>query len=145
MPTKGKSIDVQHEATAEEVALLEQDVLFDNWDDDPAIVDVGGFDSELHDPVTDGVLIGFLTGKRFEVGPNKSTMYEFDTREGLRSVWGATVLDSKLEHVPSGSLVRVEYLGERHGSSGSLYFDYSVKFKLVPGREPAAELEEPPY
>jgi hypothetical protein len=62
-------------------------------------------------------------------------MYEFETQHGLRSVWGATVLDSKMEHVPEGALVRIEFLGERHGSSGTAYFDYSVRFKLVLDRE----------
>jgi hypothetical protein len=131
MPTKNKT--VSDETFAELSPAAQADLtLFDNWDDDPAVVEVGGFDSELWAPESVGDhVVGFRARTRFEVGPNKSTMYELETRDGLRSVWGATVLDNKMENVPEGSLVRIEFLGEKRGSENE-YYDFSVKFKLVP-------------
>jgi hypothetical protein len=126
MPKDAGKLTLPPDLTADQVAL------FDDWSDNGSVVEVGGFGSELWDPQESPVIVGFRSGTRYEVGPHKSTMYELDTREGLRSVWGTRVLDNKMEHVPAGALVRIEQLGEHQGAENT-YMDYSVKYKIVPG------------
>lgn len=114
----------------------------DTWDDVP---EVGGFESEVW--TEDYVLVGFLAGRRINVGPNKSNMYEFDTRDGKVAVWGSTVLDGRLEDVPEGALVRLEWTGVHQGAENS-YKTYSVKFRPVSGQHVTSAVSvsnEPPY
>ena len=67
--------------------------------------------------------------KRSDIGKNKSMMYDLETKESIRGVWGGTVLDSKLEMFREGDHVKIVFLGKKDGSDAE-YKDYDV-FKGV--------------
>ncbi len=60
---------------------------------------------------------GVLVGKQDHVGANDSWMYTIETPEGVRSVWGATLLDSRMIALAVGSKIKITYkgLGEAKG------------------------------
>ena len=72
---------------------------------------------------------GKLLRKRSDIGKNKSMMYDLETKESIRGVWGGTVLDSKLEMFREGDYVKIVFLGKKDGSDAE-YKDYDV-FKGV--------------
>lgn len=81
---------------------------------------------------------GKYIGNKKEVGPNLSMMYTIENEDGKTGVWGSTVLDSKFQEVPVGSMVRVEFLGMEKGLSGKEYKDYKVLYKDAPMTEAGA-------
>ncbi len=60
---------------------------------------------------------GVLVNKQDKVGPNNSWIYTIETPEGVKSVWGATLLDSRMVGVKIGSKIKITYkgLGEAKG------------------------------
>lgn len=65
-------------------------------------------------------IIGVLLEARMDVGPNKSMLYtleERDTRE-RRSVWGSTILDSRMIQVAVGEEIKIEFKGLGKKSPG---------------------------
>ena len=89
-----------------------------------------GDNSEMWDRT--GTIQGKYTNKQVEVGPNKSNIYTIETENGSIGVWGSTVLDTKFEQIPVGSLVKIESLGKVQGKRGNSYNDYRVFAKTVP-------------
>ena len=84
-----------------------------------------------------GTLIGTYKRHKTNVGPNESNVYEVEVTEKgetqLYSIWGSTVLDTKFEQIPVGSMVKVEALGEaKSPKSGRTYNDFKVMFKPAP-------------
>lgn len=77
-------------------------------------------------------LEGIYLGKQENVGPNKSTMYEFRTTDrGVVSVWGSMVLDVRFKNLSAGQEVKVVYLGEAESQKrkGQFYHNYEVYHK----------------
>lgn len=72
---------------------------------------------------------GIYKSSKMNVGPNKSNMYMLETTDGLKGVWGSTVLNTKFEQIPVGAEVRVEYLGKAKGKTGTEYKNYKVQYK----------------
>jgi len=64
---------------------------------------------------------GVLIGKESEVGENNSWMYNIETPEGVKSVWGAAILDSRMKLVTVGNKVKITYkgLGEAKGGKNA--------------------------
>lgn len=54
---------------------------------------------------------GVLIHKEPEVGENKSWMYSIETPEGVKSVWGSAILDSRMKLVKIGNKVKITYKG----------------------------------
>lgn len=94
---------------------------------------------------------GELLRAKENTGPNESMLYEIKTKDGIVSVWGSTVLDTKLEGVPVGCEVRIEPQGlTKSPKTGREYLDFKVFFKDTPfkevteGGEDITGLEMPP-
>ncbi len=79
---------------------------------------------EVSDPLVwtyenDGDFIeGVLVGKQPNVGPNNSWIYTIETPEGVKSVWGATILDSRMVAVKVGDKLKITYKGLGEAKSG---------------------------
>lgn len=67
---------------------------------------------EIWKPERDGDFIeGVLVNKEPEVGENKSWMYHIETPNGVQSVWGSAVLDSRMKFVKVGQKVFITFKG----------------------------------
>ncbi len=62
---------------------------------------------------------GVFLNTQDNVGPNKSLMYNIETSEGIKNVWGSAILDSRMALIKVGSKVRITYkgLGEKKGGN----------------------------
>lgn len=83
---------------------------------------------------------GELVGVESEVGPNDSHMYSIKTKEGIISVWGSTVLDTRLKNISIGEEVKIEYQGQvdSEKTKGRRYHNYEV-YHREKSREKASE------
>ncbi len=54
---------------------------------------------------------GVLVATQKDVGVNKSMLYSIETLEGVKSVWGAAILDSRMSFVKNGDKVKITYKG----------------------------------
>lgn len=61
---------------------------------------------------------GFLVQVQKDIGVNKSMLYSVETPEGVKNVWGATLLDSRMSLVNVGSKVKITYKGLAEAKSG---------------------------
>ena len=61
---------------------------------------------------------GILVNKEPEVGENKSWMYNLETPEGVKNVWGSAILDSRMKFVKSGTKIKITYKGLGEAKSG---------------------------
>lgn len=74
---------------------------------------------ELWDSYEVGDFIeGILVAKESEVGENKSWMYNLETAEGVKNVWGSAILDSRMKFVKVGNKVKITYKGLGEGKTG---------------------------
>ena len=62
----------------------------------------------------EGVLVAFQK----DVGVNKSMLYSIETPGGVKSVWGAAILDSRMNLVKQGDKVRITYKGLAEAKGG---------------------------
>ena len=64
---------------------------------------------------------GVLVRVQHDVGVNKSMLYSIETPEGVKSVWGAAILDSRMSLVNVGEKVKITYkgLGEAKGGKNA--------------------------
>lgn len=61
---------------------------------------------------------GILVRVQDKVGPNDSMLYSLETSEGVKSVWGATLLDSRMALVKIGDKIKITYKGKAEATSG---------------------------
>ena len=61
---------------------------------------------------------GILIRQQTEIGPNKSMLYSIETPEGVKSVWGATLLDSRMALVKIGAKLKITYKGLGEAKAG---------------------------
>lgn len=54
---------------------------------------------------------GVLVRTQENVGPNDSMLYSIETSDGLKNVWGATILDQRMTLVNVGDKVKITYKG----------------------------------
>ena len=64
---------------------------------------------------------GIYIKKKENVGENKSNLYILEVGGKLKSIWGSTVLDDKMDYVSKGDKVRITYRGK------DKYKKYSVE------------------
>jgi len=83
--------------------------------------------SETYD-FEQGPLVGAFTGVETNVGPNESNLYSFELEDGRNvSVWGSTVLDSRMSKIQVGSVVKIEFLGEKENpKTNRTYKEFKV-------------------
>ena len=94
--------------------------------------EAGGAGGETWKPENAGDNVtGLYKQKKENVGANNSMMYvlQEDGKDETTSVWGSTVLDTKFEEIPTGSLVKIEYLGKEKGKSPVPYKNFKVMYK----------------
>ncbi len=61
---------------------------------------------------------GKLLSVQEDVGVNKAMLYSIDTPEGVKSVWGATILDSRMALVNIGDQLKITFLGKSKEKKG---------------------------
>ncbi len=61
---------------------------------------------------------GVLINKQDKIGPNDSWLYTIETSEGVLSVWGATLLDSRMAVIKIGDKIKITYKGLGEASGG---------------------------
>ena len=79
----------------------------------------------------DDEIEGILEEVKSDVGPNASNLYTLKMEDKKRvSVWGTSILDTRLKNVEIGEAVKIIYLGEFEGSkSGRSYHSFDVFHK----------------
>jgi hypothetical protein len=72
-------------------------------------------------------LEGVLVAKQENVGPNNSFLFTIEKKGGKKvSVWGSAVLN-KINTLPIGSLIKIEYLGKAKGKRGTEFKNYKIQ------------------
>ena len=62
---------------------------------------------------------GIVVNKQEDIGVNKSKLYSIETSEkGVKNVWGATILDSRMNFVKVGDKVKITYKGLAEAQGG---------------------------
>jgi len=54
---------------------------------------------------------GFLVSKKSDVGPNNAKLYGLQTVDGIKNVWGSTILDSRMDFVDIGEKIKITFKG----------------------------------
>lgn len=68
---------------------------------------------------SDGDFIeGYLVRVQNDVGVNKSNLYSVETPDGVKNVWGATILDSRMALTKVGDKVKITFKGLAEPQSG---------------------------
>lgn len=70
----------------------------------------------------EGVLESVTPSTQYE-GQNN---YDIKTKDGIKTVFGTTVLNTKLAKISLGSKIKIVYLGETKSKSGRFYRDFQV-------------------
>jgi hypothetical protein len=93
-------------------------------------------------PEEGDTITGVYKRMKENVGTNNSRLYvlqEFDKDDVLQSettgVWGSTVLDARMDEVPEGSLVKIEFVGMEKGKQQKPYKNFRVWYKEAPMTE----------
>lgn len=66
----------------------------------------------------DDFIEGVVINKEDDVGENKSWLYSLETSEGVKSVWGSAILDSRMAFVKIGDKVKITYRGLGEAKAG---------------------------
>ena len=92
-----------------------------------------GKDADNHFPLTKGdEVVGIYTGMETGVGANEANVFSFKGEDGkIISVWGGTILDTRLKNIEIGEEVRIEYLGDEKSKKGWTYHNYDVFHRKV--------------
>ena len=61
---------------------------------------------------------GIVVAKEDNVGKNNAWLYSIDTPEGIKNVWGSTILDSKMAFIQVEDKIKITYLGLGEAKSG---------------------------
>lgn len=90
--------------------------------------------SEEWDYQTTPELIGVLTAKDENIGPNNSNLYRIEKTDGTSmGAWGSHVLDGKMKSIEIGEEVKIVYLGKKTSEkTGRSYHDFDVYHRPVP-------------
>lgn len=69
---------------------------------------------------------GRYVEKSENVGPNSANVYILESGIELIGVWGGTVIDSRMDKVAVGKMVKIQYKGLEKGKSGKQYKNYEI-------------------
>ena len=70
---------------------------------------------------------GIYVSKQENVGENHSIIYNIETPEGIKSVWGCTVLDNKMKLLGIGDDIKIVFLGKVKPEKGREYKDFKIQ------------------
>jgi hypothetical protein len=73
----------------------------------------------------EGILVRIQSG----IGANESMLYGIDTANGIKSVWGATILDERMAFVKLGDKVKITFKGlgeKKQGKNAPKIFKVEV-------------------
>lgn len=70
---------------------------------------------------------GVYISKEENVGENDSNVYNLNTVDGIKSVWGSTVLDSKMKLASFGEDIRIVFVGKVKPDKGREYKDFKLQ------------------
>ena len=59
----------------------------------------------------DDFIEGILVNIQHDVGENESMLYNIETPEGVKNVWGSAILDSRMAFSKVGDQIRITYKG----------------------------------
>lgn len=54
---------------------------------------------------------GVVVSIKKDVGENDSMLYNLETSEGVKNVWGSAILDSRMAFVKIGDKIKITYKG----------------------------------
>ncbi len=70
-------------------------------------------------PEKDGDFIeGILVRIQKDIGANNSMLYSIETPEGIKSVWGATILDSRMAFAKVEDKLKITFKGLAEATGG---------------------------
>ena len=61
---------------------------------------------------------GIVVAKEPNVGKNDAWIYSIETPEGIKNVWGCTILDSRMVFVKVGDKIKITFRGLGEAKSG---------------------------
>ena len=61
---------------------------------------------------------GILIRVQEKIGPNQSMLYSIENPEGVKNIWGATLLDQRMALVKVGDKVKITYKGLAKATAG---------------------------
>jgi len=61
---------------------------------------------------------GVLVRVQDNIGENKSMLYSVETSEGVKNIWGATILDNRMALVKVGDKIKITYKGTAEAKKG---------------------------
>ena len=61
---------------------------------------------------------GVLVQVQIDVGVNKSMLYSIETPEGVKNIWGAAILDTRMKLLKLGDKIKVTYKGLAKAKGG---------------------------
>ena len=61
---------------------------------------------------------GILVQKQSDIGANKSMLYSIETPQGVKNVWGATILNERMAFVNVGNKIKVTFNGLAEAKPG---------------------------
>ncbi|MBU2395713.1 MAG: hypothetical protein KKH70_20455 [Gammaproteobacteria bacterium] len=61
---------------------------------------------------------GVFVQVQSNIGPNDSMLYSIETPEGVKNVWGATILDQRMALVNVGEKIKITYQGKAEARAG---------------------------
>jgi hypothetical protein len=110
---------------------------------DDGFTEIGGGDfwGSKDEPIQPGdAITGEYVASQSNVGPNNSMVYTLRTEDGDKSVWGSTVLDTRMERVRVGDTVRITFVGlsQKAGKFGKPFKVWKVEVKPGTGQPAAA-------
>lgn len=80
---------------------------------------------------------GILVRAQHDIGVNKSMLYSIETSDGVKNVWGAAILDSRMALVKVGDKIKVTYKGLAEAKGGK---NPAKIFKVEVDREDKIEI-----
>lgn len=91
-------------------------------------VEIGSSNSKIWDFNQDKEFVGHFTGVQSNVGANSSNLFSFKALNGEAvSIWGSSLLDSRLGNLIAGEKVKIVYQGkQRNPKSGREFKDFKV-------------------
>lgn len=100
-------------------------------------------------PVEDNQeVVGIFVKEEKGVGVNKSMLYHMEVDGKPNAVWGSAVLDTKMNAVKPGDLIKIVYLGKGEAKVGhnapklyDVYIDYEHRKKTEAEAEAQTEAE----
>lgn len=109
--------------------------------------------NDVHDFEVNKSIEGKYLIKKEHIGANDSNMYSIKTKDGVRDIWGGTVIDGEMSKIAPGAYVKITATGEQKPKSGAKpYKTYNVQYKLstnpavLPeGNDVDTPTDEPPF